>query len=59
MNLAFDGFQIALLIAAVSTHVERLLDNDSLRTMTRLEGVIPMTLYIGIAIAAWLATPSP
>ncbi len=27
--------------------------------MTRLEGVIPMTLYIGIAIAAWLATPSP
>ena len=71
MNLAFDGFQIAILFVAVllvnyliqdgksnwsvlSTAFMPLITN---LTCHRLEGVLLMTLYFIIAIAAWYVDP--
>ena len=70
MNLAFDGFQIAILFVAVllvnyliqdgKSNWSVLYRLESLMdwlTRHRLEGVLLMTLYFIIAIAAWHVDP--
>ena len=71
MNLAFDGFQIAILFVAVLLVNYLIQDGKSnwsvfsttavpwtkRLTLSRLEGVLLMTLYFIIAIAAWCVDP--
>lgn len=55
MTLYFDGFQIAVLFVAVLLVNYLIQDGKS----HWLEGVLLMTLYIIIAVAAWYVIPPP
>ncbi|KAL8793683.1 MAG: hypothetical protein Q9195_003732 [Heterodermia aff. obscurata] len=55
MNLDFDGFQIAVLFVAVLLVNYLIQDGKS----HWLEGVLLMTLYLIIAVAAWYYPPAP